>query len=329
MGFDLVQVEAHLLTLLHELLFLLAKVAWNLASAHLSTRAHRHLLLDAASLLLTSWVGVNVMLAHPVEQLRGYLHERLLSKHVRVVLEIVVGHELNDIGGHVLTERLRVECLLIAVELLHGAEIGIADANDDDGEGKLRSFDDLVNRLVHVIDDTVGDDDQDVELLSGLALQVRHDMVVDLSEDFAEVSRSVEAALLQSILIALDHTLNPGNAGIEDISVQGEAVRRTVGVGRDCATEAVEVDHLVSVIELENVAHILDSLQILVALRVEIVKRGWLARVAIGQGEVDGDRKVDFATAKDVFEERVLAIDLQVSHVESALLFLHLKVGGS
>jgi len=97
-------------------------------------------------------------------------------------------------------------------------------------------------------------------------------MIVDLFENFTEVGRTIEAALLQCILIALNNTLHSCNTRIENISVHSEAVRRTVSVRRNGTTKTVKVDHLVRVIELKNVAHILDSLQILVALRIEIVE---------------------------------------------------------
>lgn len=98
-------------------------------------------------------------------------------------------------------------------------------------------------------------------------------MSADFVHDFGEVSRSVELRLLKSVLVGLRHTLDALDARIEDVAVQREAVRGASVVGWDSTTKAIEVDQLIGVVELKNVADILDSLQVLVALRVEIVKR--------------------------------------------------------
>ena len=64
---DLVKIKAHLLTLLHELLFLLSKVTRNLT--HLCVSTHSHLLLNTASFFLAARVRIDIVLAHPVKQL--------------------------------------------------------------------------------------------------------------------------------------------------------------------------------------------------------------------------------------------------------------------
>ena len=213
------------------------------------------------------------MLAHVVEELGGYFHKGLLRKHVRVVLEVVVRHKLDDVSSHVLAIGVGVQGFIVTIERLHAAEVGITDANNNDGHGQLGASHDLVDRLVHIIDDAIGDNDEDVELLGTLRLQVTFDMSADFVQDFRKVSRSVELRLLKSVLVGLRHTLDALDARIEDVAVQREAVRGASVVGWDSTTKAIEVDQLIGVVELKNVADILDSLQVLVALRVEIVKR--------------------------------------------------------
>ena len=68
---------------------------------------------------------------------------------------------------------------------------------------------------------------------------------------------------------------------IKDITIESEAVRSSVVVGWDRAAEPVQVDHLVTVVELENVSDGLDCLQVLIILGVEVVERLALSRVTV------------------------------------------------
>ena len=68
---------------------------------------------------------------------------------------------------------------------------------------------------------------------------------------------------------------------VKDITIESETVRSTVVVWRDCAAKTVQVDHLVTVIELENVADGLNCLQVLIILRVEVVERFTAGRITI------------------------------------------------
>ena len=68
---------------------------------------------------------------------------------------------------------------------------------------------------------------------------------------------------------------------IEDITIESETVRSTIVVGRDRAAKTVQVDHLIGVVELKNVSYGLDSLQVLIVLRVEVVERFSLTRISV------------------------------------------------
>ena len=71
-----VQVDTHLLSLLQEPLLLIHEVLGDHAWLH-GVWAHGELLLDKAALLLSAWVRVDIVLAHPIEQLAWDLHQRL------------------------------------------------------------------------------------------------------------------------------------------------------------------------------------------------------------------------------------------------------------
>ena len=102
---------------------------------------------------------------------------------MRIVLEIIVRDELNYISGHILTVALGVKGLVVTIKSFHAAEIGIANTNNDDSHRQLGASHNLVNRLVHVVDDTVCDYDENVEFLVATALHITLNMAANLIKD--------------------------------------------------------------------------------------------------------------------------------------------------
>ena len=269
-----------MLDLLQELLLLVHEVGRN-GAHHLTSRAHGELSLDGAALFLGSRVRVYALLTHPVEELTWDLHECLLGEHVRVTLVVVEGDKLNDVSGHVLTVGLRVERFIVTIKSLHGIEIGIADANNNDSHGVVRTSDNLVNGLVHIANDTICHDHQNVELLVHLSDLRKGNIVVAFADDVGEVGRSVKLAAVKGSLVAISNFLDTVDTRIENIAIKSEAVRASVGVGRDGSAEAVEIDLFVAIIELQDIAYRLDGLKILVLLGVEVMERTRLPGVTI------------------------------------------------
>ena len=152
----------------------------------------------------------------------------------------------------------------------------------------------------------------------------RFDIVIGFINDFGEVSRAIQLAVSEGLLIALHDLLNTINTRVEDVAIEGEAVGTSVIIGRDRATKPIQVDQLITIVELEDIADGLYRLQVLVPLRVEEVERIVLARVTIRQGEINGKRKVNLATTKDVFEEGMCTFNFEVLKGKGALICLHL-----
>lgn len=95
---------------------------------------------------------------------------------------------------------------------------------------------------------------------------VSEHVLVYFVDDFSKVGWSIKLAVLNSLLIAIDHLRDAIDARIEDVAVQSEAVRPALGVRGDGAAETVKVQLLVTVVELKDVAHALDRLNVLVAV---------------------------------------------------------------
>jgi len=266
------------------------------------------------------WVWLDSPLSHEVEELAWDLIESLFGKKMGIVLELVVRHKLHNISFTVLPEGLRVERLVVTVEDVHVAEVGIAHSDDNDSDRLRRATDDLVNRFLHVVDDTVGEQEQDVVLLVLLVHNFRLSNVVDLAQDFSKMRRPVQLSVLDGMLVDSDHLVESVHTRVEDVSVESEAVRGALGVGRNSATKAIQVDLLAAVVELEDAANIFDGLQVLVVVGVEVMKRISALRVTVRKSEIDSDREVDFTASEDVLQEGVTALNFQVLKVEQRAL---------
>ena len=124
--------------------------------------------------------------------------------------------------------------------------------------------------------------------------------------------RSVKLDRLQRLFVVLDHLIYPIYARIEDITIEGETVRSSIVVGWDCSAKTVQIDHLVTVVELKNVSDGIDSLQVLIIPRVEVVERLLTGRVSVRQGKVNCKGQINLAATEDVLKERMLPLDLQI-----------------
>ena len=100
----------------------------------------------------------------------------------------------------------------------------------------------------------------------------RFDVVIGFINDIGEVSWAVQLAVGKGLLIALNDLLDTIDTWVEDITIECEAVGASVIIRWDGATKSIQVDHLVTVVELKDVADGLNRLQVLVPLRIEEVK---------------------------------------------------------
>lgn len=72
--------------------------------------------------------------------------------------------------------------------------------------------------------------------------------------------------VIDSVFIGFNHAVKPIAFWRENITVQREAVVRSIGVGWDRGTKAEQRNLLVVVVVLQDVANTLDSLKILVPI---------------------------------------------------------------
>ena len=95
-------------------------------------------------------------------------------------LELTEGDELHDVPHGSLASG-GAQHAVVPVQELHGAEVGSAHADDDDGHGEAGGVDDGAARLVHVRDHAVGDDEQHKVLLQRVGLLKLHCVTFQLA----------------------------------------------------------------------------------------------------------------------------------------------------
>ena len=66
------------------------------------------------------------------------------------------------------------------------------------------------------------------------------------------MSWSIKFCIVQSMLVGKSNALEAINTWVEDVTVQCEAMRGSVVVRSNCATEAIQLDLLVSIVELKD-----------------------------------------------------------------------------
>ena len=112
-------------------------------------------------------------------------------------------------------------------------------------------------------------------------------LVVDVSNDFGEVGWTVQWVRLESAFVGIDYSLYAIDLWTTQITIQGEAV------GSFTINEtaiAVDINLLVAIVVLQDLAYASDGLYVLVAFWIKVMKRARPAGVPIGASEVHCNR---------------------------------------
>ena len=94
-----------------------------------------------------------------------------------------------------------------------------------------------------------------------------------LIEHLTEIGRSIQISVLESVAIVLNDLFNAIDSRIKYITVKSEAMRGPLIKSINLPTKPVQIDHLVGVVELENISYILNNRQVLILLSIHVMKR--------------------------------------------------------
>ena len=130
----------------------------------------------------------------------------------------------------------------------------------------------MIDCLSHIIDYTVGNNQQNLEFLVLEVARISLANTVDGVQNRAEVGGTIQIDICQIMLVVLDDFLKVIDSRIEDVTVHSETVSGPLSIWGYTTTEAKQVDSLVSIVVLENSADLLNDLQVLITLHVEVMK---------------------------------------------------------
>ena len=287
--------------------------------------AHRVLLRQLRTQLsflgLCCQVRSYALCSEEVKQLVWHFSEGLLGKKHRVVLVFSEGNELYNVRIHVLTILLAVERGLVCIELVHRLKISCANSHNNDREWKLRASYNLIDRFLHIVDNTICDNQQDVVLLINLCdlHALRH--LVNKVNDLGKVCRTIQIYALNCVFVRLHDTVQPVTLRVENITVQGETVLSCGPIRWNRSTKTEGWYLLVTVVVLENAADRSDRVKIFIFRKVEVVERLWIAWHSIRHREIYSDRKPDFTASKDEVKEAEPGLKLKFVELKKSCSF--------
>ena len=129
----------------------------------------------------------------------------------------------------------------------------------------------MVNRFLQIIDNSIGDDQQNVILLVHL---INLHLLGHIGHEFgdrSEVRGTIQVDLADRVLIGVQDTFNPITLRVKDVAIESEAMVRRLVVGRNRGAETKGGNLLIAVVVLEDVADGLDGAQVFI-LVVHIVQ---------------------------------------------------------
>ena len=142
-----------------------------------------------------------------------------------------------------------------------------------------------------------------MEFLIHLVYLSRLHLIVDFTDYLIEIGWSVQISVLQSFLIMTDHFSDSVYSWVEDVSVECEAVGSSRRVGRNCPAEAVQIYHLVAIVELQNITDSADGVKILVAVWVKVVKGVCVTRITVRKCKIYCKCQVNLAATKYILQK--------------------------
>lgn len=152
---------------------------------------------------------------------------------------------MHDVSGHLPIVLSGEQRRFIGVQSIHRFEFIFADSHNDDRQRQVRASDDLVDCLLHVVDNAVGNDQQNVIFLVVLRDFCGLAAAVDFRNDGAEVRWAVQTYLLNRVHVGLQHSFKAVAFGLEDISIESKAMSRATRQWLNGRSESVGRDLLV------------------------------------------------------------------------------------
>jgi hypothetical protein len=231
------------------------------------------------------------------------LTKHLFCQERRVTAVFEIRHKLNNVPRLVLFKLGRVKWCFICVQLLHTGEVGLANADNDNGEWEAGRHDDSINSLLHVHNSTISQNKQDGVLLIVLRhflhflLAVAHDILYYRREK----SRSHQGRPLYRVLVNIQDALHAYHLRSENVAIKCKTMAYLLRL-HDFTSETINRILLVGIVLFQDVANGHESVHILIwlAVRVQKVQRSSILDRTIGGSKIDSYLETDLASTEDV-----------------------------
>ena len=155
-------------------------------------RVHRQLLKHIKPLLICKLIWLDIFPLKEVEELSRNFFQYLPHQLLWIIFKLSKWHKLYNICIHLLAVLFRVEWFIISIKNVHALELITSHTDYDDRDRKLATYsDNLIDSLIHVVDNAIGDHQQNVVALAILSDARVLSHVVHVLDDWCKPCRTI------------------------------------------------------------------------------------------------------------------------------------------
>jgi len=135
--------------------------------------------------------------------------------------------------------------------------------------------------LLHVVDYTVSEDQQNLVFLVVLIINSRLTPVIYFFQDLAEMSWAIKLNSAQTVHVCFYNSFEALAFWLEYVSIESKAVTCSSMVWLDACSETIGWDLFITIIVLKDISNSFECLQIFVSLKVLAMQRSWCVWLSI------------------------------------------------
>jgi len=199
------------------------------------------------------------------------LKKNSFCKHGWVVLVHIIWNEINNMISSIFSKSFRPNCFIISFKSIHIFKVSITDSNNNNCKRICWSSNNLINCSFHIIDNTISNNQQDLEFLIVLITWVGFANIVHFADHIFKISWAWKLNVLNNMLITSTYFCQISNSWIKYITVHCETMWSLSHVWLNTSTKTIEIYFFRSIIELEDAPYLLNYLHILIVLHIKIM----------------------------------------------------------
>ena len=135
--------------------------------------------------------------------------------------------------------------------------------------------------MLHVVDYTVSEDQQNLVFLVVLIINSRLTPVIYFFQDLAEMSWAIKLNSAQTVHVCFYNSFEALAFWLEYVSIESKAVTCSSMVWLDACSETIGWDLFITIIVLKDISNSFECLQIFVSLKVLAMQRSWCVWLSI------------------------------------------------